>query len=121
MGGIKERAAVTNALAAVATGVTPALIAQAQAGDPAAFEAIFAAYYPRIVSYCYRLVDDAEQAQDLAQDTFVKAYHALPRTGDGLNLQAWLFTIATNTAISALRRTRLAWLPLLDRHPVPPG
>lgn len=104
------------------TSLPPALIAQAQAGDPVAFEAIFEAYHPRIVSYCYRLVGDGEQAQDLAQDTFVKAYHALPRTGEGLNLQAWLFTIATNTALSALRRRRrIAWLPLLDRHPAPGG
>ena len=44
----------------------------------------------------------------------------LPRTGEGLNLQAWLFTIATNTALSALRRRRrIAWLPLLDRYPAP--
>lgn len=106
--------------ATLATSLPPAVIAEAQAGDPAAFEAIFEAYYPRIVSYCFRLVGDAEQAQDLAQDTFVKAYHALPRTGAGLNLQAWLFTIATNTALSALRRRRrIAWLPLLDRHPAP--
>ena len=102
--------------------LTPAVIARAQAGDPGAFEAIFEAYYPRIVSYCYRLVGEQEQAQDLAQDTFVKAYHALPRTGAELNLQAWLFTIATNTALSALRRRRrLAWLPLLDRYPAPGG
>src|SRR3954464_6100711 len=100
--------------ATLATTVPPGLIAQAQAGDPTAFEAIFEAYYPRIVSYCYRLVGDQESAQDLAQETFVKAYHALPRTGEGLNLPAWLFTIATNTALSALRsRRRHAWLPLL--------
>src|SRR5215210_3806850 len=104
------------------TPLTPALVAQAQAGDEAAFEAIFEAYYPRIVSYCYRLVGEQESAQDLAQDTFVKAYYALPRTGAGLNLQAWLFTIATNTALSALRaRRRRAWLPLLDRYPAPSG
>jgi len=108
-------------VAALPFALTPLLIAQAQAGDPAAFEAIFEAYHPRIVSYCYRLLGDVESAQDVAQDTFVKAYGALPRTTAGLNLQAWLFTIATNAALSVLRRRRrIAWLPLLD-HPAPPG
>ena len=102
--------------------ISPALVVRAQAGDEAAFEAIFAVYYPRIASYCCRLVGDAEAAQDLAQETFIKAYHALPRTRAELNLQAWLFTIATNTALSALRqRRRRPALPLQEWLVAPAG
>jgi RNA polymerase sigma-70 factor (ECF subfamily) len=99
---------------------SPALIAAAQAGDAAAFEAIFTAYYPRIVRYCYRLVGDLDTAQDLAQDTFIRAYRALPRTQPGLNIRSWLLTIATNTTRTALRRSRqVVWLPLQEGHPAP--
>ena len=76
--------------------LTPSVVARAQAGDAGAFEAIFEAYYPRIVSYCYRLVGEQEQAQDLAQDTFVKAYHALPRTGVDLNVSGASWTLSAS-------------------------
>ena len=113
---------MTTATRAQAAGLDPVVIAQARAGDQAAFAAIYAAYYPRIVSYCRRIVRDATLAEDLAQDTLIKAYHALPRTTPDLRLPAWLFRIATNTALSALRtRRRVIWLPLLDWHPARDG
>ena len=75
---------------------------------------IFERYHHRIVNYLHGLVRDRELANDLAQDSFLKAYRALPRTGDDLRLAPWLYRIAGNTAFSALRRRRLIrWLPLL--------
>jgi RNA polymerase sigma-70 factor (ECF subfamily) len=75
------------------------------------FDDIFARYHGPIYGYILSMVGNAEQAQDLTQDTFVKAYKALPSTGD-LILPAWLYRIATNTALDALRhRRRLTWLP----------
>ena len=76
-----------------------------------AFDEMFTRYHGRIYGYLLGMVGDAEQAQDLTQDTFLKAYKALPRTPD-LVLPAWLYRIATNTALDALRhRRRLTWLP----------
>jgi len=76
-----------------------------------AFDEMFTRYHGRIYGYLLGMVGDAEQAQDLTQDTFLKAYKALPRTSD-LVLPAWLYRIATNTALDALRhRRRLTWLP----------
>ncbi len=76
-----------------------------------AFDDMFARYHGRIYGYLLGMVGDAEQARDLAQDTFLKAYQALPRTPDPV-LPAWLYRIATNTALDALRhRRRLTWLP----------
>lgn len=83
--------------------------------DVATFDQIFARFQTPICNFIYRLVGNREQAYDLAQDVFVKAYRALIggtaiQTGA---LSAWLYRIATNTATDALRRRRLiAWLPL---------
>lgn len=75
------------------------------------FEAIFTRYHGPIYSYLLVMVGNAEQAQDLTQETFVKAYKALPTTRE-LNLPAWLYRIASNTALDALRhRRRLTWQP----------
>ena len=75
------------------------------------FDDIFARYQGPIYGYILSMVGNAEQAQDLTQDTFVKAFKAMPTARD-LVLPAWLYRIATNTALDALRhRRRLTWLP----------
>ncbi len=91
----------------------------AEAGDDlidlSGFEAMFERFQTPIINFVYRLVGNREQAYDLAQDVFVKAYKALAggtRIHSGA-LSAWLYRIAANTATDALRRKRLiAWLPL---------
>ncbi len=103
------------AAAASAQTVDQLLVARARRGDAAAFTEIFERYHHRIVNYLYGLVHDRELANDLAQDSFLKAYKALPRMDDDLRLGPWLYRIAGNTAFSALRRRRLIrWLPLLN-------
>jgi RNA polymerase sigma-70 factor (ECF subfamily) len=84
------------------------------------FEQLFQDYHDDIYVYLCRLVSDRQQAEDLAQDAFMKAYRALDRLPAEANLRAWLYRIATNTALDWLRRHRLiAWLPLFERdnHP----
>lgn len=77
------------------------------------FTPVFERYQERIWCYLRSLVSDDELAADLAQDTFVKAYRALRDGSPPENLSAWLYAIATNVALSALRRRKLiAWLPL---------
>lgn len=79
----------------------------------ALFERLFYEFQGAIVSYLYRLVGDAAQAEELAQDVFVRAYQALPRLKEGSNYRAWLYRIATHAAYDALRRRRLVhFLPL---------
>jgi RNA polymerase sigma-70 factor (ECF subfamily) len=99
------------------------LVARARAGDQAAFGQIFDQYQTPLVNYLYRVVGDWELAADLAQDTFLKAYQALARTEETLQLGSWLYRIATNTALDALRRRkRITWVPFLtDMEPVAPG
>lgn len=79
------------------------------------FEDIFTRFQTPITNFVYRLMGNREQAYDLSQDVFVKAYRAL---AGGATIQAgalssWLYRIASNTATDALRRRRLiSWLPL---------
>jgi RNA polymerase sigma-70 factor, ECF subfamily len=79
------------------------------------FERIYDEYKTPIYNYIYHLVGNREQADDLTQDTFMKAFKALPKMDASLKLSAWLYRIATNTAYDALRRRKLiAWLPWQD-------
>jgi len=79
------------------------------------FERLFLAYQQPILNYLYRMVGDLSRAEDLAQETFVKAYRALTRLPHDANERAWVYRIATNTARDWHRRHRLIqWMPLLD-------
>src|SRR5438874_11731842 len=93
----------------------PALQEQVQKVDVADFEAIFLRFQGPITNFIYHLIGNREQACDLAQDVFVKAYKAL-LGGTVVQpgaLSAWLYRIAANTTTDTLRRRRLiAWLPL---------
>src|SRR6266516_3564333 len=93
----------------------PVLQEQLQKVEIADFEAIFLRFQGPITNFIYHLIGNREQAYDLAQDVFVKAYKAL-LNGTVVQpgaLSAWLYRIAANTTTDTLRRRRLiAWLPL---------
>ena len=93
-----------------------ARMAKAEATQQAwSFERIYDEYKTPIYNYIYHLVGSREQADDLTQDTFLKAFRALPRMDANLKLSAWLYRIATNTSYDALRRRKLiAWMPWQD-------
>ena len=88
-------------------------IARARSGDAAAFEALLSRYERQIYAYIYRMMaGNEDDAQDLTQDTFIKAYRALGRTSDDLNISAWLHRIASNSGLDELRRRqRIRWQP----------
>jgi RNA polymerase sigma-70 factor (ECF subfamily) len=81
----------------------------------AEFEALFHAHQQPITAYLVHLLGDAERGEELAQETFLRAYRELVR---GVRLEhpkAWLYRVATNAATDHLRRARLLkWLPLLE-------
>src|SRR5713101_4315220 len=87
--------------------------------DVADFEAIFLRFQTPLTNFIYHLIGNREQAYDLTQDVFVKAYKAL-LAGTVVQpgaLSAWLYRIAANTTTDTLRRRRLiAWLPLSLFH-----
>jgi len=97
------------------TGTTAQEEVQVQKVDVADFEAIFLRFQTPITNFIYHLIGNREQAYDLSQDVFVKAYRAL-LGGTVVQpgaLSAWLYRIAANTTTDTLRRRRLiSWLPL---------
>jgi len=89
-------------------------VERARRGDEVAFAAIYDRYERRIFAYVYRIMGNPDDAADLTQETFVKAYQALPRLEpeQEMNLSAWLHRIASNACMDVLRRKRIVnWLP----------
>ncbi len=101
------------------------LIAAVRAGDENAFTSVVERYQAPIARYLRRLVGERGLAEDLTQETFVKAYLAIRRTDSELALRPWLYQIATNEAKMLFRRRKLIrFLPFLaERHDaaVPPA
>ncbi len=94
-----------------------AVLEQARAGDAAAFAVIYETYNLAIHNYAYRLLGNQEQADDTTQETFIKAYQSIGSLRNEAGLQAWLYRIASNLCLDALRRRKVvAWLPLREEH-----
>jgi RNA polymerase sigma-70 factor (ECF subfamily) len=83
------------------------LVAQALAGSQSAFEQILRRYQRPILSFLARMTGDTALAEDLAQETFVKAFRKLAAFDPSRRLSSWLFRIAHNTAVDALRKAKL--------------
>ncbi len=103
-----------------------AVAGQAAATEPlsSSFSSVVDRYQVPLISFLYGMVGDREHAEDLAQDTLIKAYEAMERRRAGQEFSSgWLFRIARNTALDALRRKRLiAWLPFgVEHEPVLPA
>jgi len=73
-----------------------------------AFDTLAERHRPELVAYLTRLLGDAHAAEDACQDTLLRAYRAYARLRPDSNARAWLYKIATNTALNALKRRRRA-------------
>lgn len=80
------------------------LAGRARKGDLDAFNVLVSRWETRIYNYLLRITGHAEDALDLCQDTFLKAYQNLARLDDPARFGAWLYRIAHNEAMSHLRR-----------------
>lgn len=74
------------------------LVRRVQAGEKAAFDLLVLKYQHRIVKLVMRFLSDHSEAQDVAQEAFIKAYKALPRFRGDSAFYTWLYRIAVNTA-----------------------
>ena len=81
-------------------------ILRARRGDVEAYNLLVSRWERRIFSYLVRIVGDREDALDLSQETFLKAYRGLPRLEEVERFPQWLFRIAHNEAMSLRRRKR---------------
>ena len=75
------------------------LIARFKDGDHSSFEDIVRKYQDKIYNLCRHMLGNAHDAEDAAQDVFLKAYQALPKFQPEASLYTWLYRIATNTCI----------------------
>lgn len=88
------------------------LLAQAQAGDTRAFAALVRQHQNRVFRFILRLSANREDAMDLTQETFMKAYQALPAWQPQAQFRTWLLRIAHNTTLDLLRRRqRVSFVP----------
>jgi RNA polymerase sigma-70 factor (ECF subfamily) len=87
------------------------------AGDQFAFAQLVARHRPFVAGLAYRLHADLAQAEDIAQEVFVRAWQALPRFRGEAAFRTWLYRITCNVAIEQSRRAR----PTVDIEEVPLG
>ena len=82
-------------------------LAKARDGDSEAFANIVEAYQAAVFNLCYRMLGNAGDAEDAAQETFIRAFKALKRYDPDRKFSTWLLSIASNYCIDQLRRRRL--------------
>ena len=84
-----------------------ALLSSTARGDTAAFETLFQRHYDRVYGILFRLVGERGEAEDLAQEAFLRLHaHARRRRNSDDNVSAWLYRVATNLGYNALRDRR---------------
>ena len=82
------------------------LVRRARAGDLAAYDDLVRRYQERIYAKVYHMTSNHEDANDLAQDSFIKAFHALPSFKGGSSFYTWLYRIAVNKTINFLKQRK---------------
>lgn len=82
------------------------ILQSALAGDINAFQTLFAEFQNQLKSYLYRLLTDRNDVNDLAHDTFIKAYTKISTFNQESSLKTWVFKIATNLAYDHLRKSK---------------
>ncbi|MEP6613585.1 MAG: sigma-70 family RNA polymerase sigma factor [Mucilaginibacter sp.] len=82
------------------------ILKSAISGDINAFQTLFAEFQNQLKSYLYRLLTDRDDVDDLAHDTFIKAFTRISTFNQDSSLKTWVFTIATNLAYDHLRKLK---------------
>lgn len=83
------------------------IVGRVQAGDVAAFDGLILKYRERLYAIIYNLTSNREDAADLTQETFIKAFRSINRFKGKSSFFTWIYRIAVNTTYTYLRRNRL--------------
>ena len=94
----------------------PADITAARRGNAAAFTRLVEAYQRPVYNLAYRMLGNADEAEEAAQETFLRVYTQLGTYQPGRKFSSWLFSIASHHCIDVLRRRRLTWLSIEDEE-----
>ena len=92
------------------------LIRKARRGDVEAFNLLISRWEKRVFNYLLRILQNREDALDLSQDVFLKAYQNLRKLEDPGRFAAWLFRIAHNEAYSLFRKRKPEGEPECEEH-----
>ena len=93
------------------------VIERARNGDHEAFVLIYEHFSAQIHRYVFRLVGNQELADDITQETFLKAFQSIRKISQDANVSAWLYRIASNACFDVLRRRKLiTWMPMLEEN-----
>ena len=83
--------------------MTNRALALARAGDEDAFRELTDPYRHELQLHCYRIVGSTQDAEDLVQETLLAAWRGLEQFGERASIRTWLYRIATNRSVDALR------------------
>lgn len=97
----------------------PAWVIQAQRGNPDAFDRLLEHFQRPVYNLCYRMLGDPAEAEDAAQETFLRAYMNLHRYDQGRAFSTWLLSIAAHYCIDQIRKRRMR-LVSIDNNPFDP-
>ncbi|MCK5147148.1 sigma-70 family RNA polymerase sigma factor [bacterium] len=87
-------------------------IVQALEGDQKAYERLLLRYKGGIYNLIYQMIKNHEETEDLVQETFIKAFNSLQSYNNSYAFSTWLYKIAYNHCIDAIRKKKLKTLPL---------
>jgi RNA polymerase sigma-70 factor, ECF subfamily len=93
-----------------------ALVRECLAGDTTAFDVLVERHRRQVYQVCYRFVNNHEDASDLAQDTFLRAYRALHTFRGNSAFSTWLYRVAINVCLNRVSAKRAATEPLDQRE-----
>lgn len=91
------------------------LIDGALAGEVQAFEMLVSLYSKRVYNYCYRMTNNKEDAEDVSQEVFVKAYRSLKGFKRNSQFSTWLYRIAYNACIDLHRKKKISVVPMVGQ------
>jgi len=89
-------------------------VLRARAGEQEAFAQLVYRYQDAVYNMCYRMLGDSGEAEDAAQETFLRVYNNLHRYDMKRSLKTWILSIASNHSIDRLRKRRLQTVSLDD-------
>jgi RNA polymerase sigma-70 factor (ECF subfamily) len=95
------------------------LIQRACAGDQDAFGQLVEGYQTRVYNLAYRMLGNRDEAEEAAQEAFLRAYTHLHRYDPNRSFKTWLLSITSHHCIDRIRKRHITWLPLMEEIAVP--
>ena len=90
------------------------LVEKIRVGDRTAFTGLVEMYQCPVYNLCYRMLGEAREAEDAAQETFLRVYDRLASFDDSRSFKTWILSIANHHCIDRLRKRRMVWVDIED-------